>query len=57
MMDLKLNIFNGEYYEVFNTPKTYFLDVIIYRLPFYFTLLIILTYYYFLKKFTSSKSN
>ncbi len=40
----KTGLINGEYYEVFNTPKSYFLDVIMYRLPFYFTILFILTY-------------
>ena len=37
----KIGLINGEFYEVFNTPKTYFLDVIIFRLPFYFTFLLI----------------
>ena len=46
----KTGFVNGEYYEVFNTPKTYFLDVIHYRLPFYFTLSIIFTYLLFLTK-------
>ena len=46
----KTGFVNGEYYEVFNTPKTYFLDVITYRLPFYFTLSIIFTYLLFLTK-------
>jgi len=46
----KTGFINGEYYEVFNTPKTYFLDVITYRLPFYFTLSIIFTYLLFLTK-------
>ncbi len=40
----KLGLINGEYYEVFHTPKNYFLNIILYRLPFYFTLLIIATY-------------
>ena len=46
----KTGFVNGEYYEVFNTPKTYFLDVITYRLPFYYTLSIIFTYLLFLTK-------
>ena len=47
----KIGLMNGEYYEVFNTPKTYFIDIILYRLPIYFTILILLTYiFYFLKK-------
>ena len=41
----KLGLINGEYYEVFNTPKEYFLNIIIYRLPFYFTLLIVASYF------------
>ena len=40
----KIGMLNGEYYEVFNTPKSYFLSIILYRIPFYFTLLIILSY-------------
>tara|TARA_B100001093_G_scaffold219762_1_gene210727 strand:- start:1 stop:981 length:981 start_codon:yes stop_codon:yes gene_type:complete len=43
----KLGLINGEYYEVFNTPKTYFLDIIMYRLPFYFFLLIVASYFLF----------
>ena len=49
----KLGLINGEYYEVFNTPRTYFLNIIIYRLPFYFSLLIIASYFlFFTKKLT-----
>jgi len=40
----KLGLINGKYYEVFNTPRIYFLNIIIYRLPFYLTLLIIGSY-------------
>ena len=36
----KIGLINGQYYEIFNTPKRFFLDIVIYRLPFYFTLLI-----------------
>jgi len=47
----KIGLMNGEFYEVFNTPRTYFLDLIIYRLPFYLTLLLISSYFLiFLKK-------
>ncbi len=47
----KIGLINGEFYEVFNTPKSYFLDIIIYRIPFYFTFLLIATYsLIFLKK-------
>ena len=40
----KIGLINGQYYEIFNTPKRFFLDIVIYRLPFYFTLLIFLSY-------------
>jgi len=47
----KIGLMNGEYYEVFNTPKTYFIDIILYRLPIYFSILVILSYiFFFLKK-------
>ena len=47
----KTGLMNGEFYEVFNTPKTYFLDVIIYRLPIYFTTLVLFSYLlFFIKK-------
>ena len=46
----KIGLINGEFYEVFNTPKSYFLSVIIYRLPFYFTLLIVTSYIFFFIK-------
>ncbi|MDC0517505.1 glycosyltransferase family 39 protein [Candidatus Pelagibacter sp.] len=41
----KLGLINNEYYEVFNTPKMYFGNIIIYRLPFYLTLLIAASYF------------
>jgi len=40
----KIGLLNGNFYEVFNTPKSYFLYVVVYRLPYYFTLLIIASY-------------
>ena len=47
----KIGILNGEYYEVFNTPKSYFIYFIIYRLPIYFSILLIFSYYFvFFKK-------
>ena len=47
----KIGLLNGDFYEVFNTPKTYFLTIAIYRLPFYFSLLILSSYFlFFLKK-------
>lgn len=44
----RTGLINGEYYEVFNTPKSYFLNIIIYRLPFYFTILILISYFFIL---------
>ena len=41
----KIGILNGEYYEVFNTPKSYFIYFIIYRLPIYFSILLFFSYY------------
>ena len=41
----KIGILNGEYYEVFNTPKSYFLYFLIYRIPIYFSILLIFSYY------------
>ena len=46
----KLGLINGEYYEVFNTPKSYFLNIVAYRLPIYFSLLITLSYFLFFSK-------
>ena len=46
----KLGLINGEYYEVFNTPKSYFLSIVVYRLPIYFSLLLALSYFLFFSK-------
>ena len=40
----KIALMNGSFYEVFNTPSTYFLDVLRFRMPFYWTLLMIFTF-------------
>ena len=40
----KIGLVNGSFYEVFNTPSTYFLDVLRFRMPFYWTLLILFTF-------------
>ena len=40
----KLGLINGEFYEVLNTPRTYFLDILFYRIPFYFSFLIFASY-------------
>ena len=41
----KIGLLNGEYYEIFNTPKSYFLYFIFYRLPIYFTALLFFSYF------------
>ena len=41
-------LINGEFYEIKNTPSTYFIEFIIYRMPFYSTFLIVLCYLIFL---------
>ena len=46
----KTGIINGEYYEVFDTPKLYFLNIVLFRLPFYFTILLLITYFLFFRK-------
>ena len=46
----KTGIINGEYYEVFNTPKSYFLNIVLFRLPFYFSILLFFTYFLFFSK-------
>lgn len=46
----RTGLINGEYYEVFDTPKAYFLNIIIYRLPFYYTILVLISYLFILTK-------
>tara|TARA_Y100001970_G_C14249243_1_gene870566 strand:+ start:3480 stop:5066 length:1587 start_codon:yes stop_codon:yes gene_type:complete len=41
-------ILNGEFYEIRNTPSSYFIKFITYRMPFYTTFLIIYSYLIFL---------
>lgn len=51
-----IGLLNGNFYEVFNTPKNYFLIVAIYRLPFYFSFLIIASYFlFFFKKLNKTQ--
>ncbi|AFS47732.1 Dolichyl-phosphate-mannose-protein mannosyltransferase [alpha proteobacterium HIMB5] len=40
----RTGLINGQYYEVFNSPKTYFLKVFVFRFPIYFLILIFLFY-------------
>ena len=46
----KLGLINGEYYPVFETPRSYFLSIVGYRLPFYFSILIFLSYLFLFSK-------
>ncbi len=44
LITFKHGIVNGEFYEVQNTPRTYILNIFLYRIPLYFSLLIIFSY-------------
>ena len=46
----KTGLINGVIYPVFNTPRSYFLDIFIFRMPIYFSLLIISTYCFLFTK-------
>jgi hypothetical protein len=46
----RTGLIDGEYYEIFNTPKSYFLSVIFYRFPFYYTTCILISYFLFFSK-------
>ena len=46
----KIGFINGDFYEVFNTPKTYFFDLILYRLPIYSSLLVVISFVFFIIK-------
>ena len=46
----KIGLLNGEFYEVFNTPKTYFVYFLFYRLPIYFSLILIFSYFLIFSK-------
>ena len=44
LIGMKHGIINGDFYEIRNTPRTYILDIFLYRIPLYFSLLIIFSY-------------
>ena len=51
LIGVKHGVINGNFYEIQNTPRTYILDIFLYRMPIYFSLLIIFSYIIiFLKK-------
>jgi len=50
LIAMRHGIINGEFYEIQNTPKTYLLKIFLYRIPLYFSLLIIFSYFIFLRK-------
>jgi len=61
LIAFKHGIINGEFYEIGNTPRTYILKIFLYRIPIYFSLLIILSFIiiftkknFFIEKFNSS---
>ena len=51
LISFKHGIINGKFYEIAFTPRTYILEIFIYRFPLYFTLLVVFSYVIiFLKK-------
>ena len=51
----KIGLINGEFYEIHNTPKSYFLNIFFYRLPFYLSFLLLASYLlFFLKKINTN---
>ncbi len=44
LIAFKHGIVNGEFYEVGNTPRTYIFNIFLYRVPLYFSLLIVFSY-------------
>ena len=51
LIAVKHGIINGEFYEIRETPKTYILKIFLYRMPLYFSMLIIFSYFLiFMKK-------
>jgi len=61
LIAFKHGIINGKFYEIAFTPRTYILELFLYRIPLYFSLLILFTYYsvfkkknFFINKFESS---
>ena len=44
LIGVKHGVINGNFYEIQNTPRTYILDIFLYRMPIYFSLLIIFSY-------------
>jgi len=59
LIGFKHGIINGNFYEIQNTPRTYILDIFLYRMPIYFSILIIFSYIiiFFKKKFFIEKIN
>ena len=59
LIAFKHGIINGEFYDIQNTPRTYILDVFLYRMPIYSSILIIFSYLILLlkKKFFIEKLN
>ena len=59
LIGVKHGVINGNFYEIQNTPRTYILDIFLYRIPIYFSLLIIFSYIiiFFKKKFFIEKIN
>ena len=59
LLPIKHGLINGEFYEIQDTPRTYILDIFLYRMPLYFSILIIFTYIiiFFKKNYFLDKIN
>ena len=59
LIAFKHGIINGKFYEVGDTPRTYILEIFLFRVPLYFSILIIFSYLivFFRKKFFNENFN
>ena len=59
LIPIKHGILNGSFYEIQNTPRTYILEIFLFRIPIYFSLLIIFSYIaiFLQKNFYTEKLN
>tara|TARA_Y100000590_G_scaffold444126_1_gene574515 strand:+ start:496 stop:2118 length:1623 start_codon:yes stop_codon:yes gene_type:complete len=44
LIPMKHGVINGNFYEIQNTPRTYIFEIFLYRIPLYFSILIIFSY-------------
>ncbi len=50
LIAFKHGLINGEFYEIRNTPRSYILKIFFYRVPLYFSLLIIFSFFIIINK-------